>query len=241
MVKICVDGGDERFVRLAQNLPEYGASENAAYIFGNTKTLYEKIDTLPKDALIMAFSPEKICAERKVFNFLEDEEFLVENARLTAEGAIVYAAKDMKAALRGTRCLVVGFGRIGQALTDLLVGLRALPVVYARRMEVRRRAMQRGGIVAENLHEGILGAKAVFSTPPEMVLSEEVLKFAEKDAVILDLASAPFGVDLDSAQRLSLSARREGGIPGRYCPVSAAEALENAVKRIIDREGSNCT
>ena len=240
-MKIHVVGGDARFVRLSEQLSEYGESEKEAYIFGSARALCEGVNQVPADALVMAFSTEKICAGRKIVNLLEDEEFLRENAQLTAEGAIVCAANFMKTAFRGSKCLVVGFGRIGQELTDLLVGMRAQPVVYARREESRRRAMQRGAIATESLEDGISGAKAVFSTPPEMVLSENILTCAAKDAVILDLASAPFGVDLEAAQRLGLSAWIESGVPGRYCPESAAFVLESAVKRIIDRERSNFT
>ena len=39
-----------------------------------------------------------------------------------------------------------------------------------------------------------------------------------------------------AAQEMGLEAWRESGVPGRYCPDSAAEALERAVRAVIDRE-----
>lgn len=53
--------------------------------------------------------------------------FLRENACLTAEGALVAAASRAPFALLGSVCLVVGYGRIGAALVDRLVGLGAKP------------------------------------------------------------------------------------------------------------------
>ena len=51
------------------------------------------------------------------------------------------------------------------------------------------------------------------------------------DAMIIDLSSAPYGVDLDAAREMSLRAWREPKLPGRYCPFSAARALLRAIIR----------
>ena len=82
-------------------------------------------------------------------------------------------------------------------------------------------------------------ANIIFSTPAEMLLTEEKLGHAKKGALILDLASPPYGVDLEAAERMGLKAWRESGVPGRYCPQSAAKALIKAVKTVIDRERSS--
>lgn len=75
------------------------------------------------------------------------------------------------------------------------------------------------------------GKQIIFSTPPAMFLDRTALNCADRNAIIIDLASPPYGVDLEAAQELNLRAYREPGLPGRYCPLSAARAIYNSVLR----------
>ena len=63
------------------------------------------------------------------------------------------------------------------------------------------------------------------------MLGEAEMVRLKPGALVLDLASPPYGVDLEAAEKLNFEARREPGLPGRYCPMSAARALYNAVLR----------
>lgn len=236
-MRICVVGGDARFARLRLALREYGKARGAAYIFGEEKALDAWETPLQPEDLAMIFSAkERVIGGKGAVALLREESFLRENACLTAEGALVAAASRAPFALLGSVCLVVGYGRIGAALVDRLVGLGAKPVVYSRRAEGRLRAMARGAQAVESLPQALAQANFVFSTPPDLLLTKDVLQYARKEARIVDLASAPYGVDLAAAQEMGLEAWRESGVPGRYCPDSAAEALERAVKAVIDRE-----
>ena len=47
----------------------------------------------------------------------------------------------------------------------------------------------------------------------------------------MELSSAPYGIDRQAAERLGLLYRLESGIPGRYCPESAAQTLFRFLKR----------
>ena len=49
----------------------------------------------------------------------------------------------------------------------------------------------------------------------------------------MDLASPPFGFDLDAALALPLHASRENGLPGRCCPESAAAVMLAAIQRAL--------
>ena len=71
----------------------------------------------------------------------------------------------------------------------------------------------------------------VFNTAPALVLDGEALRSANRSAMLIDLASEPYGIDLKAAWSLGLRAWREPGVPGRYCPESAAAALYRAILR----------
>lgn len=177
--------------------------------------------------------PKEVPERLHSIDLWKDEQLQVENAWLTAEGAICAAMNAGAASLKDCHCLVIGWGRIGKALTELLIGLHARVTVASRSERGYNAAAERGAECASTYRLGsaLRGKQIVFSTPPERVLGENELKFADPDAMIIDLSSAPFGVDLDAARGLSLRAWREPKLPGRYCPFSAARALMQAVIR----------
>lgn len=177
--------------------------------------------------------PENLPGGLRFADLWKDERLLLENAWLTAEGAICAAMNNGAASMRDCHCLVIGWGRIGKALTELLIGLNARVTVASRSDKGRNAAIERGAeaISTYRMCEAVRGKQIIFSTPPERVLGEAELKYAEPDAMIIDLASAPFGVDLDAARGLKLRAWREPKLPGRYCPFSAAKALLQSILR----------
>ena len=179
----------------------------------------------------------KFPAERRwdlqYVNLWADERLLQENAWLTAEGAVASAVSRNGFPIMGSKCAVIGYGRIGRALTEILMNLGGGVTVFSQTAAKRRLAMECGADAvdlieaADCMHQ----FDFIFSTPPAIVLGREVLEKVHKDALILDLASPPYGVDMDAAREIGLKAIREPGLPGRYCPLSAARAIYGAVLR----------
>ena len=136
-------------------------------------------------------------------------------------------------ALSDRRCLVLGYGRIARALTRALLGMRAPVTVCARRANSRALAKDVGASVCsfEGLAPLIGSFDVIFNTVPAEVLDEELLAGVSSRTQLIDLASPPYGVDLEAAQALNLRAWREPKLPGRYCPYSAARALMRAIFR----------
>ena len=163
-------------------------------------------------------------------NILQDARFTQENAILTAEGAIFAAMRQMDFALCRAHCAVIGYGRIGRALTDMLRGLGAQVTVAARRMESRAVAGP-DSIPMDELPLLFPNIQVVFNTVPAQIIHNEWLKKLPEDALVIDLASPPYGLDLSFAQGMGLRAWVEGGVPGRYCPKSAAAAMLDYLER----------
>ena len=70
----------------------------------------------------------------------------------------------------------------------------------------------------------------------EALLNRELLSALPKDCVLLELASAPGGFDPEDARKLGLRQRNLPGLPGKYAPEAAAEALEKACRQLFSRE-----
>ena len=200
----------------------------------DSKMTFEKLLTLlPENARVFACGPKHPDFDPRVADLFADEGLLVENAALTAEGAIAAAMSASETAIAELRCLVIGWGRIGRALTERLVALGAKATVASRSESGRNRAVERG---AEAVPTGEIGrvfsdCDLVFNTAPGPVLSGSVLERAAPDALLIDLASPPYGIDLATAWSLGLRAWREPALPGRYCPRSAARVILRAMDR----------
>ena len=171
-------------------------------------------------------------------NLWEDEKLLRENAYLTAEAAVAAAMRRTRLAMAGMRCAVIGYGRIGRSLTEILLNLGAKVTVISSR-EAKRTAAREAGAHAASLMDvniALPGQDVIFSTPPATVIDGEALDHVDQDAILIDLASPPYGFDLEAARAHNLHAWREPGLPGRYCPLSAARAIYSAVLRWEEAE-----
>lgn len=169
-----------------------------------------------------------------------DEAFLRANAELTAEGAIARAMGRPGCALLGSTCMVTGFGRIGRALTGRLAALGAFVIVCARDEGQMRRAHEMGAhpVPIREIAAACGQADVIFNTVPARVLGEQALRAVGKDALVIELASAPYGADLELALRLGVAVAVESGLPGRYAPLDAGAALFDALQRAMTELGN---
>ena len=189
----------------------------------------------PCDLLVhgAGVTPEELPQARAKWNPGQDEGFLRKNARLTAEGAISAAMRPGQRALLGSTCLVTGYGRIGQELTARLCAMGAFVIVCARSEEQMRAAHVAGAhpIPLAELERAAGQADVLFNTVPARVLGTQALARIRPEALLLELASAPYGADIEEAVRLGVNMRVESGVPGRYAPGEAGEALFEAAQR----------
>lgn len=175
----------------------------------------------------------------ELVEYREWDEFALLNAVPTAEGAIALALAEMEVTLHGSTAVVLGFGRTAQPLAQRLRALGAGTVVAARSSTDRARAFAAGhvAVTLADLPVVLPEASFVCNTIPALVLTEAELRCCHKDAFVLDLASAPGGVDLLAAQRLGLKAKQAPGLPGRTAPVSAGRYVAELVAQFLSGRG----
>jgi len=168
------------------------------------------------------------------------EELTLQNAALTAEGTIQLLLEKLETSLADSRVLVVGGGRIGSILALRLKALGASVAVSVRRAEDAARVRILGCEAADTRAlEGIVGGfDAIVNTVPAPVLPESLLGLAAPGALILDLASAPGGVDMEAAGRLGLRAMAAPGLPGKCAPASAGRLILETIYNILEEISS---
>ncbi len=159
-------------------------------------------------------------------DFMDSEAFAVRNAVPSAEGGIHALMSRAERTIDDSDCLIVGYGRIGRALALRLRGLGARVTVAARSDAARANARNDGcRAVPIGWMKEPHACRFFINTVPDRVIDRAMLAALPTGALALDLASAPFGFDLEEARALGVVAWREPGLPGRYSPETAAAVM----------------
>lgn len=177
-------------------------------------------------------------AEKYKFTLLETvelDQIAIPNSIPTAEGAIQIAMENSRITIHGSKSCIIGFGRVALTLARTLKALGAYVYVVARNRGQLARAAEMGCIKA-GYHElpGILNEMDfVFNTVPAMILNKELLKHANPELIIIDLASQPGGTDFEAANRYGIKAILAPGLPGKVAPISAGQILADVIPDLI--------
>ena len=157
------------------------------------------------------------------------EEYQIAIARLTAEGAIALLRPET--GLSGAHILLLGYGRIARLLARELQKAGALVTAAARSGEQRAWAEAEGieALPLDALSGALDRFDVIIGTIPAPVLTEPLLALVRKDALLLELASAPGGIDAAAAHERGLRYIRAPGLPAKYAPERAAGILRDAV------------
>ena len=174
-------------------------------------------------------------------DYYENESFTIKNAFLTAEGALDLAMQASKNAIRYSKCAIIGYGRIGKALGDMLKTLNAQVTVWARREEVLALAEENGLKVSkisknDDLRGLAMDTDVIFNTVPERIISNEVLLAIPVGTLLIELASQPGGFDPDIASQCELHFIDGRGLPAKYAPIAAGKILAETIIQHLKQE-----
>lgn len=172
-----------------------------------------------------------------VYDYSAQEEFAVRNSVPTAEGAIEIAMREYPGTINGSRCLVAGYGRIGKVLCGMLRGLGAQVTAAARKpkdLAWIESAGCRAIPTSQLWNTG--GYDLIFNTVPQMVFDAHTLARCAGDALVIDLASAPGGVDFEAAKRLGIRTIQALSLPGKCAPRAAGKIIKTTVYHMLEEE-----
>ncbi len=212
----------------------------------------EKIN--PKDVLLKARSgitlllgkgmedilhDEAVAAKSfKVKHYADDSGFIHANSEISAEAAVFETMKRLDKTLDGSTIAVTGYGIFARGIAKRLMKLGAAVWIAARREEQRLLAASDGAhpLSLEELHFITPSTDALINTVPAHVLYERALMLLKKGAPVLDMASAPYGADMNDIDRYRLWYELLPALPASYAPVSAARALFKASIRLLSED-----
>lgn len=174
-------------------------------------------------------------------DYYESEILQLKNALPTAEGAIAIAMQELPVTIDGVSAVITGYGRIATLLAEKLRALGADVTVYARRSEqltlaslhhhkAKRLTTERGESALAALPRD---CRVVFNTVPHRLFTREILQKLPKNCILIDLASAPGGIDHVAASELGLRSVWGTALPGKCTPESAGRFIAEALIELL--------
>ncbi|MEE0913573.1 MAG: dipicolinate synthase subunit DpsA [Ruminococcus sp.] len=194
--------------------------------------LHKPVFVSMRDKFVKAYPKLR---DARVFDYASKEEFAILNALPTAEGAVECAMNRFEGTISGSKCMVVGFGRIGKILSGILKSLDADVTVCARK-ESDFAYISALGYKSRNTKslKSVQGYDIVFNTVPAMIFDKTLLMNTDRNTLIIDLASLPGGVDFEAAHKFNTDAVRALSLPGKCAPKTAGEIIKTTVFNIIE-------
>lgn len=170
----------------------------------------------------------------EVVDLMEIEELSVFNTIATAEGAIAEAISSSGENLHKSRCLILGYGRCARTLASYLEGMFCHVTVCVRKPEARSEAAVLVDEVLEFAElENVIGTfDYIFNTVPARVIDRKHLEKMRNSVLVIDIASAPGGIDFPAAMELGVPAHLCQGLPGKYAPHSSARKIGKVVLKM---------
>lgn len=196
----------------------------------NTKVyINEVLDEIDEGTVVSGYGlPEAFVVDAKrrfgrVVDLSLDEEFLCENAELTSLCTLGVLLMNGEYAPRDMRVGIVGYGRIGKRLTNLLLYLGVKVRVFTSRANTRIDLSEYGVASATSSEDADLsGIDVLINTAPAVIFPKERIPEGLR---IIDLASG----DCFSG----VTVEKYPSVPAKMFPKSAGMVWGRAVERFI--------
>ncbi len=174
----------------------------------------------------------------RVYDYALRDEFAVRNAVPTAEGVCEILIRELPVTVRHAKIFITGYGKTGKACAKLFSSMGARVTVAARRCSSLAAAKSDGcdAVYIRELHRFTGEADALINTVPSQIIGEEIISSMRKDCLLVEIASAPYGIDFECAEKYGLRTVNAPSLPGKSSPKTAGIIIGDTVLNIL-REG----
>ncbi len=209
--------------------------------FSEEKILVQNLISKMKNKIFIAGSInqeffEEFSKNNKVIDIIKKEELAILNAISTSEGTIKIIIEQTLTTIHNSSILVMGFGRIGKILSNMLKKLNANIYVEARKNEDIAWIQAYGytPIRLNELDQNLQKFDVIVNTIPNIILNKARLETVKKECLIIDLASNPGGVDFNAAKEKGINAIWALALPGKIAPITSAKYIKETLYNIFE-------
>lgn len=169
---------------------------------------------------------------------MQDKEVIRENAYPTVEGIIADVINNTEITLNGSNVLVFGYGNIGYLLVWYLfmLGANVTVAVIENKDKVTLDNMNISNFYSYNTNDLIreIGkCDVIINTVPKTVIDDSLIKYINRDAYVLDIASHPYGVNQEVLAEYFIKSKLYLGIPGKVAPKTSGKILTRKIYDVM--------
>ena len=66
-----------------------------------------------------------------------------------------------------------------------------------------------------------------------MMIDKKKLTYVREDTLLIDLASAPGGIDMEAAKKKGIKAIWALALPGKVAPITTAEIIKDSIYNVL--------
>ncbi|WP_208592585.1 dipicolinic acid synthetase subunit A [Gracilibacillus suaedae] len=170
-----------------------------------------------------------------LIKLMERDDVAIYNSIPTAEGAIMLAIKHTDFTIHHSNVFVFGYGRVGETTANSFAGLGADIAVISKHETDLARVYEKGwkAYSLDQIEQYIDKCQILINTIPAKVVDKSLIEKMNSQAIIIDLASKPGGIDFEYAKTRGIEAIHALGLPGMVAPTTAGEILADRITKIL--------
>jgi hypothetical protein len=162
-----------------------------------------------------------------VYEYMEDSVFCAKNSELTAEALLCVLLGKLERSVRDQKILVLGYGRCGRAICRYFYDLRCDVTVATGRL------FEDVLLAKPVTYEEVEFSKydVIINTAPAKIIPDVELCRLKCEVLVLDVASAPYGLNHELAKVWEIDAEVYPSLPMKFKKKAAADAMYEFIKR----------
>lgn len=196
------------------------------------------IEQLKDSQIVFYGNIEENIFDSRGFSYYYKDSFLDSNSDLTAQGVLEIIRNEVKDVFGSLKVCVVGYGRCGRAICRLLKKSQVETVLISRNHNSRKSAADIGCTTGDltQLKQSVGDSDILINTVPVNIFTEECLQTMTRKNIYIEIASKPYGFDVEKADDYDFKFIYAKGLPGRFYPKKAGINIAEAVIEIL-KEG----
>ena len=167
-----------------------------------------------------------------------DNAFIEKNAVLTAFGTLKIILEHIDFALPMGEFAITGYGRVAKETASLLTSLSCDVTVFARNSSQREDAIIKGckAYPIRSLSSLANTFDIIINTVPSQIITKETAQNINENCKVIELASAPYGMDFEVMRKNGVDVIKAFGLPGKYTPKTAGEIIGKKIQDHLQKE-----
>lgn len=208
------------------------------YVIGTPIIMSELFHRIPEGSTLIGGNLPNIESEKRrivQIDVSKHEDFVMKNAVLTAECALGEAITRLPCSIAESEILIIGYGRIGKALADLMKKCKARVTVSARKAAdlswIRAQGMNAVSVGNEPISWQEF--RCIFNTVPYNIIDPSVFDRLPSYFDYFELASSPGGLPASAIEKLNKQYHALPGLPGKLAPEQAGKIYAQEIGHIL--------